>query len=71
MPPALEETVRRAVEEAIEATGGNMVLAARRLGIPIRTLYRKVHRLRLDDFVTETRKRQGKPNNAQEQEQGR
>ncbi len=41
-PTTLREAERRLLIEALEATGGNRVLAAERLGIGRRTLFRKI-----------------------------
>jgi transcriptional regulator with GAF, ATPase, and Fis domain len=44
----LDETERRVIKETLEACGGNKTEAARRLGIPVRTLYNHLKRLGLD-----------------------
>ncbi|HEX7879664.1 MAG TPA: sigma-54 dependent transcriptional regulator [Candidatus Eisenbacteria bacterium] len=45
---AVEQAERRAIKEAIEAAGGNMSEAARRLGIDRANLYRKMKRYQMD-----------------------
>jgi two-component system nitrogen regulation response regulator NtrX len=45
---AVEQAERRAIREAIEAAGGNMSEAARRLGIDRANLYRKMKRYQMD-----------------------
>ena len=39
----LDEAERRVIEQAIAASGGNVSLAAERLGVSLSTLYRKMH----------------------------
>jgi DNA-binding NtrC family response regulator len=41
------EVVGRAIEEALDASSGNVALAARLLGVPRTTLYRRMERFRI------------------------
>jgi len=43
-PETMEQIERRAIEEALAATGGHRKQAAERLGIGLRTLYEKLRR---------------------------
>jgi transcriptional regulator of acetoin/glycerol metabolism len=47
-PSTMEDAERRAVEAALEESGGNIHAAARRLGLSRNTLYRKIRKYRID-----------------------
>ena len=45
---SLAEAERHAIERALEASGGNVTKAAKRLGIARATIYRKMQKLRVN-----------------------
>jgi DNA-binding NtrC family response regulator len=45
---ATERAEREAIEEALQAAGGNRREAAKRLGVSLRTLFYKVSRYRIE-----------------------
>jgi two-component system response regulator HydG len=47
--PTLDEMERRYIRRVLSATEGNKTRAARVLGVDRRTLYRRIHRLGIDD----------------------